>query len=615
MQVYFVKATYTNNVYKLSDFFLNGDYKKVATKMLDFNFIANDDQTFIKGTSKLTLPDGTSVREYTHIIVPDYDKIYRITDIVYLNVSQVNINLTEDPTIGNYLELETKDVFLQRTNDVSLFRGQNDISDLTLKESVQTKVIESNWKTGKWALLFFQYTDDTDYLGLVMEGSQVFEEHTNLTAILAAYPEVATEEPSKYEYFQKIVLNLDDGFAYQCVYDNSTGSGRLYWVAYGALSITYDKVFIKKAGVGAKISPTKINPVEVKSIIVALPIESDLFIGTDRLLEYNNFVGPEDSALLMDIKIVESLLIKNSTLTYNLTGADNRTMKKAIAFANNTAEGKTVYSDNVGTVIADLNILVMYDFESDIDISANFDVTTLDPKKAEPFYKYELYIYGNRFSIPYYLSNDIHMLISVVSGVINFTVYYNDKRNILGSGSFTHTIKYQVDQLDAFYSQNPTYKDQFYLKLGGNAFKTVAGGALAGGAGAGVGVGATTGLLTAALDAGLALANYQYMEKGLTLKPDQIYGEISEVSLQLENIFGVYWVKRTPENQDLMLQEYNLRGFPTSYAESIENLDYAANTLFGSAKIIFGEIKSVVKNEYATKAINEKLKQGIIFVP
>ena len=90
---------------------------------------------------------------------------------------------------------------------------------------------------------------------------------------------------------------------------------------------------------------------------------------------------------------------------------------------------------------------------------------------------------------------------------------------------------------------------------------------------------------------------------------------ISEVSLQLENIFGVYWVKRTPENQDLMLQEYNLRGFPTSYAESIENLDYAANTLFGSAKIIFGEIKSVVKNEYATKAINEKLKQGIIFVP
>jgi hypothetical protein len=52
MQVYFVKATFTNNVYKLSDFFLNGAYRLDANKMLDINFIANDDQTFINGTRK-----------------------------------------------------------------------------------------------------------------------------------------------------------------------------------------------------------------------------------------------------------------------------------------------------------------------------------------------------------------------------------------------------------------------------------------------------------------------------------------------------------------------------------------------------------------------------------
>ena len=105
------------------------------------------------------------------------------------------------------------------------------------------------------------------------------------------------------------------------------------------------------------------------------------------------------------------------------------------------------------------------------------------------------------------------------------------------------------------------------------------------------------------------------MEKGLALKPDQIFGENSELSLQLKNIFGIYWIKRTPENQDLMLNEYYLRGFPTSYVESISDLDYATNGLFGTAKIIFGEIKSVVRNEYTTNKINEKLQQGIILVP
>ena len=612
MQLYFVKATYTNNVYKLSDFFLNGDYKTVATKMLDINFTPSDGNSdFI--TSSLALPDNSSIREYTHIIVPDYNKIYRINSVKYINKQQYLIQLDDDPFIGNYLELESEDIILRRTNEPDLFRGQNDVSDLSLKETVQTKVIESDAKTGKWALLFFQYTDTVNYLGLNYAKNDTTEVFANKAAILAAYPEELTTEPSKYNYFQKIVYSTADAFYYQCVsYFNSTiGQNQLIWVFYGALSILKDKVYIEKTKV------SKVNPVEVKSIVVALPFESDLYSGTDRILEYTNFVGPDDPALLMDIKIVDSIVIKHDVATYTYNSG-TQIMKKALTFPNGTGNVVQAYDANTllpADIIANTGVLVLYDFEDEIDISANFDTSTDSPLKAEPFYKYDLYVYGNKFSIPYYLTNDIHILISVVSGVVNYIIYYNDRRNILGSGSFTHTIKYQVDQLDAFYSQNPTYKDQFYLKMGGNAFKTVAGGALAGGAGVGMGVGAATGVFTAGVDAVLAGANLEYMEKGLRMKPDQVFGEIAEVSLQVINIFGIYWVKKTPENQDLMLNEWYLRGFPTSYIESIDDLSYTTNGLFGTAKIIFGEIKNVIKNEYVTNNINEKLKQGVILVP
>jgi len=615
MQLYFVKATYTNNVYKLGDFFLDGAYKLIATKMLDINFQASDGNSdFI--TSKLTLPDTTSIRDHTHIIVPEYDKIYRINSIKYINVDQYLIQLDDDPLLGSYLELETHDLIMRRTNNVSLFRGQNDVSDLSLKETVSTKVIESDWKTGKWALLFFQYSDDVDYLGLKFEGSQAYEEWSSVASIRAAYPEVNTDEPSKYPYFQTVAIALNTGFYFQCVYDESGSNERLKWVRFFTINSTVEAYYLKKAGIGVNIPASKVNPSEVKSIIIALPLESDIYVGTDRIVEYSNFVGPEDSALLMDIKIVDSLLIKNTSISYSLSGTD--VMTKTVTFSRNSAEMATVYNANTvapGDVVANLGFLMIYDFEKDIDISYT-TVAGVTPTIAEPFRKYDLFIYGKRFSIPYYLYNDIHLLISVVSGVINYIIYYNDRRNVLGAGSFTHAIKYQVDQLDSFYSQNPTYKDQYYLRMGGNAFKTVAGGTLAGGMGkAGMGAGFATGAVTAGVDAVLAGANLEYMEKGLQMKPDQIFGEVSEISLQIINLFGIYWVKKTPENEDLMLQEYYLRGFPTSYVESIDDLTYAANGLFGTAKIIFGEVKTVVRNEYTTNNINEKLKQGIILVP
>jgi hypothetical protein len=176
-------------------------------------------------------------------------------------------------------------------------------------------------------------------------------------------------------------------------------------------------------------------------------------------------------------------------------------------------------------------------------------------------------------------------------------------------------LKYAVDKLDEFYNQNPTYKDQFFVKMGTDAIKTVASGAIGGSVIPGVGTlaGAGLGLVSAGVDSGLSLINLNYQEKSMKLLPDQIYGEVAEVSMQLLNIFGIYFVKRTSENADLMATEYGLRGFPTEIIKSISDLSYTT-TFLGLSKVVYGELKKVIKNEYTTGFINLKLKEGVIFV-
>ncbi|HPG43236.1 MAG TPA: hypothetical protein PLJ98_05445, partial [Acholeplasmataceae bacterium] len=108
--------------------------------------------------------------------------------------------------------------------------------------------------------------------------------------------------------------------------------------------------------------------------------------------------------------------------------------------------------------------------------------------------------------------------------------------------------------------------------------------------------------------------NFNFMEKSLKLKPDQVFGENSEMTLQMINIFGIYWVKKTSENADLMKREYDLKGFPTLVYQSISDLSYEVS-LFGTSKVIYGELKTVIKNNYVTDFINQKLKEGVVLVP
>jgi hypothetical protein len=103
------------------------------------------------------------------------------------------------------------------------------------------------------------------------------------------------------------------------------------------------------------------------------------------------------------------------------------------------------------------------------------------------------------------------------------------------------------------------------------------------------------------------------MEKGLKLMPDQIFGENSELGLQLLNIFGIYWVKKTSENADYMKVEYDLKGFPVTKVTKITTLT-GATSFLGTTKIVYAELKGVIKNNFVTGYINQKLKEGIVII-
>lgn len=616
MQLYFVKSTYTNNVYKKSEFFLSGDYKVSANKMLDINFRPNDGLTqFI--TSNLTLADTTSIRDHTHVIVPSYDKIYKIIAIDYLNNDQWQITMDEDPFLGQYLTLEDTDIFRTRSNDPDDFRGINDVADQTFKETVATTMVSPTYKSGKWALIFMQFDADEDRYGLKFDNYSfitTYEQYASHTQITTKYPEVTTDEPEKYDYYQKIVYDYGNFRLMQCVHGINGGIGKLYWMKYNEIVLGFTDVYFKLSD----SKKTRLISGDVMNIIIAMPFETTIAGDTSSLdiLSFNHFVGPITSGRIIDIKVVSDLLMPIDTITYSIN-TSTKELRKTIAGDFLAWDFIDIFPTDVSTTPnTSFQLMVMYQVASDFELTNSFITTDPEPLEAEPFYRYDLYVYGKKYTIPYYLTDDLHMLIAINSGVINYTIYYNDKRNIVASGSFTHTMRYQIDQLDAFYAQNPTYKEQFFTKMAIDGVKTMAGGAIGGSVVPGIGtlVGAGLGLASAGIDAGIGLLNFHYMQKGLELKPEQIYGELSEISMQMRNIFGVYWVKRTPENIDQMKREYYLRGFPTLKFDSINDMSWTNNSFWGNNKLVFGELKTVIRNEFTTAFINEKLKQGVVII-
>jgi|GEM_PF-5594428 len=638
MQLYFVKATYTNNVYQISDFFTNNKYKTPANSMLDINFKPDEGATsFI--TNKIKLPNGSYINNYTHFIIPSFDKIYRIIAIDYLNIEQWKIHAEEDPFLSNYQTLKDTDIILQRTNDVSLFKGINDVTNVSLERKIETRMITSKANTGKWLLIFMQYNPDKEKYGFKFDKSLSsfgpditklagLETFASLDDVKIKYPEKLTATPNAYAYFQKYVyVGGDIKAKYQCVYYNN----RLTWSKIIA-DLTDGELYYQLTDWQA----TQLNSSDIRNIIFALPFNSKTsFMGWPNLATAGSFISSLDPGEVLDIKLVDDLILPIKRQFEEMVDGE----VEAKLWEDLEVDGRysgacapTRLYDNDGNYDG-VSILTIFNFRKEIDLTPYF-ITLLNPitpLKAEPFNHYRLYVYGQEFSIPYILTNKIKMIIAPNSGSINYVIYYDEtatngivSRNVIGSSSFTHSVRWQIDKLDEFYNQNPTYREQYFANMIARAIKGVVtgtiGGAISGsfvpavGTAIGAGVGLAASVVSAGLDAGIGAINLHLEEKGKRLMPDQIHGDNADLGIQLAERFGIYWKKLESTASSIMQTEYDLKGFPTAVIKKIDNLTKATNSIFGSCKIVYGEIKKVIRNDYATRFINKKLTEGVVII-
>lgn len=159
--IYFVKATYDGNTYKLSDFYTGSSYKQIANSSMQVDMAFNDGPTILD-TQIRTLPNGADLRDQTHIIVPSKKKIYRIDKIDEPNYDAYRLFLSDDPLIGNYQSFRAENMYLTRTNDPSVYTGLNDMPSLgTVPVSRTIKRVGGEGSiSGDWLLVYVQPLDD-----------------------------------------------------------------------------------------------------------------------------------------------------------------------------------------------------------------------------------------------------------------------------------------------------------------------------------------------------------------------------------------------------------------------------------------------------------------------
>lgn len=133
--IYFIKTEYTGNVYKVSDFYnSNGSFLKPANRSMAVDMRFNDGTTILDTVIK-KLPDGSDLHDYTHIIVPDKQKVYTIYAIDDLNADSYRLYLDDESLMANYQEMKAKEMLLTVSNDPNLFIGSNTVLDISTEKT------------------------------------------------------------------------------------------------------------------------------------------------------------------------------------------------------------------------------------------------------------------------------------------------------------------------------------------------------------------------------------------------------------------------------------------------------------------------------------------------
>lgn len=637
MKLYFIKASYTGNVYKLSEFYSGNNYKLDENYMIDINFKPDD------GTASVIVTNPSfDIKDHTHIIAPSAGKIYEIVGRLYINENQVQLILQDDPLIANYQILKDKQIQQNRTNDPSKFLGYNAVQDLAIRTEASIEAIPDNTNaTGTWVLFTFQ----EDVINLEFEIGKIANYSTvgtfdSYSSLVAAFPNVDTSVPSQVPYFLKFAEVTSTNELYQAVFSDKDGEG-VSWVAIHknpTFAWAYNTSRINKAKYTSGIKVANLG--DINTVQVAFPLDATLVVerilsnSTASLTRYfsipsfNSIKGWNNPDKLLSIKLVPQELLGIT----EIERADGQRVTEVnvtlddVPSAVVTPEiylGKEIIESYINTESKNQSIennppnMTLFTVKQlkDTFTFNNWSYLIDAPDTYEPFKKYYLYFFGEMINIParYVLSGFKVRLVVTSTGVI-YEVY-TDHMNIIGSGRLPWDTTYQVDQLDLFYASNPTYKEQFMLNQFSDLGKTTISGAFSGAIVGNPIVGMGAGFVGGAVDFGLSMWNRALTEKGMRDKADQIFGQ-NEVALTNIKGFDTYLVVITPEplayNQ--MINELKAIGWACSTVNTIDSLPAVNNTLYGTAKIVGGKVIGLVRDSFTTNDIDTKLQEGVVFI-
>lgn len=637
MDLYFIKATMHGSVYKLSDFYTGSNYKLNPDYKINVNLKADN-------LTSIVLPPGLSFdpRNFTHVIVPDMDIVYKINRYDYENSNQVKLFLEEDAFISSYHDFITKDIYINRSNSANLFTGLHDVKDIAIKHQANyfSRAVPENY-TGLWALFTFQKSDNditikTKNLDILpfVEGSGTFR---SLLELRSEYPDYETDviTPFNVDYYLKFA-KLTNGNLYQCI-----------WV-YGALewSMVQTNMPILEHNVSQQFGPMPAlaykNSVivltgDVDTINIAFPLDCTV----STLINYNIKDAPGNQNVyttlpsfynidsfgdatddLLSIKIItEEFIIESDFYSlldqklerYYLLGNPGVNQHQDVTLTPSSYRLKVItnniYSKLNGGKAAQnhlqrANSLIINQFKNIF----NFDYTAYEGiLNTEPFKKYFISLYGQLIQIPNKYLN-FNVRIAITSSDVLYEVY-TDKHNVIASGRLQWFTRYALDQLDLFMANNPTYKEQFWTNQISGAIKNIGLGAVGGSLSAGPSLGTAIGVTSSVVSIATNITNLHYMEKGYKDKSDEIIGQ-NDLSMSLLKGYGVYMIEVTPDAVSLnqMIETYNLIGFPCG-------TKLKPNTIITSGNnVIAGRMLEVVKNNYVTNEINKKLNEGVVVI-
>lgn len=669
-QIWFIKSTYNGNTFKVSEFFnADGTYKKNAGSNLEVDMPFNDGFSLVDAIHHQTV-NGTHIRDYTHFIVPDKNKVYRINKIDELNHDTLRMEVEDQPWIAQYNQYKNVNMNITRSNDFVTYLGYNDIKDLnTNYETTITNLKNTKTRSNLWQLVYVKSLTEeqmkvTKAIGFSVKTNRTvnpLEIYSSLSDAKLKYPDKTFSTAAEMNQFAKESLQFNkiiqiSGVIYEynavdekniklieqkkLRWSNSSEVGKLY------LGISQGNDSVREQFYNSKISTFP----DVDSYILALPLSvvMEATVGLPAELSLNpilssyylenifrvsgdvdssgNITNPSELAMeILGIKIVpEDLLFKEGI---QITSNKNTNLE--------LQHGGPMWAiplrDRLNSNNYRSKVYVLRNTESNIDL--NYTKTLTNITQVEPFTKYDLIVSGQSIEIASFRLGNLTMKSSVNSMGINYNIYLDKElTKLISSGSISNNGRWSTDSYQEWAASNPTYKEEYLARkqmdwannltsagtgiIGGTAAGFVMGGP--GGALAGFGAGVSN-AITSAIGTNVKHKHqdklFELEDKARKLTSDQIMGDPNAGGLITLIRQSIYMIEKKGNRVHEMLREYYKVGHPTQKYTKIDSLKWQnSNEIYPRNKVVSGYLETTIVNNYTTDLINLKLSDGIVII-